>query len=148
MRRRPPRSTRTDTLFPYTTLFRSDRAAAFADREAQALVHGDRGDQLDRQLDVVARHHHLGALGEDDLAGDVGGAEVELRTIVRKEGRVAAALVLRQDIDFRGELGVRGDRARLREDLATLHLFAADAADQHTDVVAGFALTAQPAATL
>src|SRR3546814_14296582 len=25
MSRRPPRSTRTDTLFPYTTLFRSDR---------------------------------------------------------------------------------------------------------------------------
>src|SRR3546814_1908728 len=25
MRRRPPRSTRTDTLFPYTTLFRSER---------------------------------------------------------------------------------------------------------------------------
>src|SRR3546814_12845771 len=27
MIRRPPRSTRTDTLFPYTTLFRSDSAA-------------------------------------------------------------------------------------------------------------------------
>src|SRR3546814_9245788 len=27
MIRRPPRSTRTDTLFPYTTLFRSDRCA-------------------------------------------------------------------------------------------------------------------------
>src|SRR3546814_5765665 len=27
MRRRPPRSTRPDTLFPYTTLFRSCRAA-------------------------------------------------------------------------------------------------------------------------
>src|SRR3546814_1635656 len=27
MTRRPPRSTRTDTLFPYTTLFRSDGAA-------------------------------------------------------------------------------------------------------------------------
>src|SRR3546814_14047477 len=27
MIRRPPRSTRTDTLFPYTTLFRSGRAA-------------------------------------------------------------------------------------------------------------------------
>src|SRR3546814_7277899 len=26
IRRRPPRSTRTDTLFPYTTLFRSSRA--------------------------------------------------------------------------------------------------------------------------
>src|SRR3546814_19650305 len=28
MIRRPPRSTRTDTLFPYTTLFRSDQAAS------------------------------------------------------------------------------------------------------------------------
>src|SRR3546814_16204151 len=28
MIRRPPRSTRTDTLFPYTTLFRSDYASA------------------------------------------------------------------------------------------------------------------------
>src|SRR3546814_7992255 len=36
MIRRPPRSTRTDTLFPYTTLFRSRRAGA---------------DQLDRTLD-------------------------------------------------------------------------------------------------
>src|SRR3546814_4473530 len=28
MSRRPPRSTRTDTLFPYTTLFRSERRGA------------------------------------------------------------------------------------------------------------------------
>src|SRR3546814_18539545 len=34
MIRRPPRSTRTDTLFPYTTLFRSDLAP-----EALALLH-------------------------------------------------------------------------------------------------------------
>src|SRR3546814_19097181 len=40
MIRRPPRSTRTDTLFPYTTLFRS---VAAADRHYRAL------------LDVVAR---------------------------------------------------------------------------------------------
>src|SRR3546814_12878156 len=33
MIRRPPRSTRTDTLFPYTTLFRSD----LVDEEAEAL---------------------------------------------------------------------------------------------------------------
>src|SRR3546814_19540670 len=31
MIRRPPRSTRTDTLFPYTTLFRSDFAQQLAD---------------------------------------------------------------------------------------------------------------------
>src|SRR3546814_10633946 len=30
MIRRPPRSTRTDTLFPYTTLFRSKRASSAA----------------------------------------------------------------------------------------------------------------------
>src|SRR3546814_5317917 len=30
MIRRPPRSTRTDTLFPYTTLFRSDRGESIA----------------------------------------------------------------------------------------------------------------------
>src|SRR3546814_18054296 len=35
MIRRPPRSTRTDTLFPYTTLFRS-RTALGADRAADA----------------------------------------------------------------------------------------------------------------
>src|SRR3546814_17862360 len=32
MIRRPPRSTRTDTLFPYTTLFRSHRSAEVAHR--------------------------------------------------------------------------------------------------------------------
>src|SRR3546814_4342942 len=48
MIRRPPRSTRTDTLFPYTTLFRSqgavDRVVAVARRRgepAAALVEGE-----------------------------------------------------------------------------------------------------------
>src|SRR3546814_10539839 len=36
MIRRPPRSTRTDTLFPYTTLFRSDRAVAAGQLPVQA----------------------------------------------------------------------------------------------------------------
>src|SRR3546814_8563333 len=42
MRRRPPRSTRTDTLFPYTTLFRSAQAAAkrmIAQGVAGSLIH-------------------------------------------------------------------------------------------------------------
>src|SRR3546814_6876107 len=34
MIRRPPRSTRTDTLFPYTTLFRSGRLATQGGRRA------------------------------------------------------------------------------------------------------------------
>src|SRR3546814_15290729 len=37
MIRRPPRSTRTDTLFPYTTLFRSSVAAKSKDKAATAI---------------------------------------------------------------------------------------------------------------
>src|SRR3546814_19202764 len=41
MIRRPPRSTRTDTLFPYTTLFRSvRRAAVLLFRDRHELLHG------------------------------------------------------------------------------------------------------------
>src|SRR3546814_8400991 len=43
MIRRPPRSTRTDTLFPYTTLFRSGVAVG-----AVALREGGRGGQRQR----------------------------------------------------------------------------------------------------
>src|SRR3546814_9081389 len=38
MIRRPPRSTRTDTLFPYTTLFRSVRSANPRNRRASSGV--------------------------------------------------------------------------------------------------------------
>src|SRR3546814_9887571 len=50
MIRRPPRSTRTDTLFPYTTLFR-----AFAAR-GQLLPPYDTTATLDKLEDVIARH--------------------------------------------------------------------------------------------
>src|SRR3546814_2174416 len=45
MIRRPPRSTRTDTLFPYTTLFRSvgRRARQAARRRAAAAAEGQGG---------------------------------------------------------------------------------------------------------
>src|SRR3546814_3692021 len=45
MIRRPPRSTRTDTLFPYTTLFRSgrDRRVGQWPRHARRGRRGDRG---------------------------------------------------------------------------------------------------------
>src|SRR3546814_5878567 len=39
MMRRPPRSTRTDTLFPYTTLFRSTAAAHRPDRYSDVPRH-------------------------------------------------------------------------------------------------------------
>src|SRR5919107_1092623 len=122
---------------------RADRTAALADREAQARVHRDRGDQLDAQIHVVARHHHLGALRELHLTGDVGRPEVELRTVVGEERRVTAALVLRQDVDLGAEVGVRLDRARLAKHLAALDVLTADAAQQRTDIVASLALVEQ-----
>src|SRR3546814_12696480 len=49
MLRRPPRSTRTDTLFPYTTLFRSERAPSLLHSAALPCWHarypaGNRGE--------------------------------------------------------------------------------------------------------
>src|SRR3546814_9385936 len=45
MIRRPPRSTRTDTLFPYTTLFRSRRPAAARPARAHGAAPGARSGQ-------------------------------------------------------------------------------------------------------
>src|SRR3546814_6266752 len=67
MIRRPPRSTRTDTLFPYTTLFRSkhDRAARyhFASMQSDSgrallLTHGlnpDRSEEHTSELQSLMR---------------------------------------------------------------------------------------------
>src|SRR3546814_6125988 len=52
--RPPPRSTRTDTLFPDTTLFRSEDLAV-----ADAAGTGSLHDRLDRTLDHAVLHHHL-----------------------------------------------------------------------------------------
>src|SRR3546814_7662691 len=63
MIRRPPRSTRTDTLFPYTTLFRSRQVGRLADRHQEgagaaddlvAKVAGQIGSRAEH--DAVDRH--------------------------------------------------------------------------------------------
>src|SRR6201996_7018179 len=119
---------------------RADGAATLADGEPQTLIHGDRLDQLDRHLDVVARHHHLRPLGEVGDPGHVGGAEVELRTVAGEERGVTTTLLLLQAVDLGFELGVRGDRARFAENLATLDLLALGATQERADVVARLTL--------
>src|SRR3954451_17003163 len=115
-------------------------AATLTDGEAQAVVHCDRLDQLDRHLDVVARHDHLRALGQVGHTGHVGGAEVELRPVAVEERRVTATLLLLQAVDLSGELRVRRDRARLAENLPALDLLTLGTAEETADVVAGLAL--------
>src|ERR1700722_16117135 len=51
-------------------------ATAFANGEAQALLHGHRRVQCHFQRDVVARHHHLRAFRQLRRARNVSGAEV------------------------------------------------------------------------
>src|SRR3546814_3458541 len=57
MIRRPPRSTRTDTLFPYTTLFRSGLVGPFDDQ-----VGGGEARLQVTFLDLVFRDYVVGAL--------------------------------------------------------------------------------------
>src|SRR5205085_6347946 len=99
-------------------------ATTLADGELQALLHGDRLDQVDLHGGVVAGHDHLDTLGQVHDTGHVRRTEVELRPVVVVERRVPATLVLRQDVDLRVELGVRGDRARLADDLPALDVLA------------------------
>src|SRR3546814_16443476 len=56
--RRPPRSTRTDTLFPYTTLFRSFDWLTFGPKSAP--VGGDRPPPRHRGIAVVPAPVHAG----------------------------------------------------------------------------------------
>src|SRR3546814_2613998 len=73
MIRRPPRSTRTDTLFPYTTLFRSARrgehTGAVAARDRRRSVDAAAIDDDDLRVDVLAlqrpeEHRQVGRLVE------------------------------------------------------------------------------------
>src|SRR3546814_1282264 len=54
MYRGPPGSNRPDTLFPYTTLFRSDKAALARLHERQLLLNTCRGSVIDN-LALLAR---------------------------------------------------------------------------------------------
>src|SRR3546814_873068 len=88
MIRRPPRSTRTDTLFPYTTLFRSDvagRDGVDGDAEARVLL---------RQGDGEAVHAGLGG-------GVVGLAVLALLAVDRADLDDPAPLAFAHAFDHR-----------------------------------------------
>src|SRR3546814_12070031 len=112
MIRRPPRSTRTDTLFPYTTLFRSGDGDFAIHGLAVAIVvgHGlvDRHAILERELARVA-HDDQAVAAEAERAG------VEARAQGRVEARFHSRLDRldrgRADGDVRSALCMRGSAA-------------------------------------
>src|SRR3546814_12395233 len=78
MIRRPPRSTRTDTLFPYTTLFRSSEPA-FADVRALSMAWSE---------STLAYLHQLSC--EDPLTGLASLAHIRSRLSELYRGARAA----------------------------------------------------------
>src|SRR3546814_14488681 len=90
MIRRPPGSTRTDTLFPYTTRFRSQTFGENTGRDfmrlANRLANFQRLDRrlVGRQHDLVDRALRLAEFAADrERARDVGGVTVEDRKSTR-----------------------------------------------------------------
>src|SRR3546814_3046850 len=118
MIRRPPRSTRTDTLFPYTTLFRSDieverpRAPALADAAAE------------RRLDRLQPYEH--------------------RRRVERRGDERDSIGIAQP--RRAERSARYDRTRI-DRLDTLALERCEGCQQHAPRIAETAMAPVGAAT-
>src|SRR3546814_12553285 len=93
MYREPPRSTRTDTLFPYTTLFRSQR------RRSQARPWAARGARQDEQSEEL--NSDDGSLGRNRRPPDPTALMQEVewnmaskRTLTVVAGVGAAALAI------------------------------------------------------
>src|SRR3546814_17460901 len=96
MIRRPPRSTRTDTLFPYTTLFRSREGTSVygRTREAAGYDFAERSGKLDAQREVGTSGTRDGArIGEQrrqsanfGLAEGAAAAGVQPREAARPAG--------------------------------------------------------------
>ena len=114
--------------------------ATLTDSEAEALVHSDRGDELDIDFDIVARHNHLDSLGKSNLTGNIEGADEELGTILVVERSVATTFLFLEDIDLSLELGMRSDGTGLCNDLTTTNFLLVDTTEEETYVVTGLTL--------
>src|SRR3546814_16723513 len=101
MIRRPPRSTRTDTLFPYTTLFRSGALACHlvgADRDLRLPVEAEQelaqGYTVEEPERLEEQRNHDTERGQDGHhgAGDHQAVEDALDTVTGAELRPHLAL--------------------------------------------------------
>src|SRR3546814_19930332 len=108
MVQRPPGSTRTDTLFPYSTLFRSSLGA----EDTRAL-------QADRRArDAGVRHEAVGPQTPMQRAFELAGADfvgVAAVAVLAAEIRDRAAEIAEVAFDFGAEIGRAPCRARVRQ---------------------------------
>src|SRR3546814_6201778 len=121
MIRRPPRSTRTDTLFPYTTLFRSLDDAQVAQRVAElahARVQFAVGDMLRGRVGVVGFEHQRGLVAA--------GCEVAVKTV---DAGVELAVGIPADVEI---LQVVADVADLRRPAVPVQALGRLRSEEHT----------------
>ena len=88
----------------YTT--GTNGSTTLTDSEGKTLLHSDGMDQFDGHLYVITRHAHLNTSGQFANAGNVGGSEVELRTIVVEERSMTSTFILGQNVYLSGKLSV------------------------------------------
>src|SRR3546814_9094593 len=129
MIRRPPRSTRTDTLFPYTTLFRARIEQADALERGPAgkdgrVVEGRHAGRDDGRIVRVPRITEAGSV----LLIENEGAKNEIRAGILDHGHRALELVGGQPIVGIDELDVfsRGQSQPLVEGVADAAVLFAD----------------------
>ena len=89
-------------------------STTFTDSEGKTLLHSDRMDQFDGHFYVITRHAHLNTSGQFANAGNVGGSEVELRTIVVEERSMTSTFILGQNVNLSGKLSVAGNSTGLK----------------------------------
>src|SRR3546814_3922708 len=92
MIRRPPRSTRTDTLFPYTTLFRSGhgKAQQLLHQAQDAGILDARGDARPQRLRADIRQPGNRALGDrkSTRLNSVTNAHLVCRLLLEKKKKI------------------------------------------------------------
>src|SRR3546814_2770218 len=103
MIRRPPRSTRTDTLFPYTTLFRSrlkaeieaiSRAQGNRKREALTLISNRTKALLDKDLQ---EHSDFGEVA--NVSFEFSGDWIAINGDKNRAGSASGMVILKNSLD-------------------------------------------------
>src|SRR3546814_7422511 len=108
MIRRPPRSTRTDTLFPYTTLFRSLP-------QKKALRASDANRQLFAERRVQLEAENLERRSEaQKIAGKLDGLSVVLVRAASESGQLYGSVTARDVADAITAAGVTVGRSQVR----------------------------------
>src|SRR3546814_7627819 len=111
MIRRPPRSTRTDTLFPYTPLFRSQQDLAAPQAAARPQHHAGEAAGLGRfgtvgeLAEIGAQAQRRRATGDLGLELDAAGGEAEGERAVRRRGLDVAVFAEDHAAGLEGKAG-------------------------------------------